>query len=72
MRLHYFEKCARIELPKLLNYVFIRSVNYCHKELHFTWNKVFKNGPSNICGRQPLKTLKGYGMLKQTAVFHKF
>ena len=30
------------------------------------WDKVFKNGPSKICGRQPLKKLKGYGLLKQT------
>ena len=30
------------------------------------WVKVFKNGPSKICGRQPLKNLKGYGLLKQT------
>ena len=22
------------------------------------WDKVFKNGPSEICGRQPLKNLK--------------
>ena len=29
------------------------------------WDKVFKNGPSKICGRQPLKNLK-YGRLKQT------
>ena len=28
-----------------------------------TWNKVFKNGISKICGRQPLKNLKGYGIL---------
>ena len=27
------------------------------------WDKVFKNGPSKICGRQPLKKLKGYGRL---------
>ena len=27
------------------------------------WDKVFKNGPSKICGRQPLKNLKGYGLL---------
>ena len=26
------------------------------------WNKVFKNGPSEICERQPLKNLKGYGL----------
>ena len=30
------------------------------------WDKVFKNGPSKICGRQPLKSLKEYGLLKQT------
>ena len=24
------------------------------------WNKAFKSGPSKICGRQPLKNLKGY------------
>ena len=29
-------------------------------------DKVFKNGPSKICGRQPLKKLKGCGLLKQT------
>ena len=29
------------------------------------WDKVFKSGPSKICGRQPLKNLKGYGLLKQ-------
>ena len=28
------------------------------------WDKVFKNGPSKICGRQILKTLK--------TAFHKF
>ena len=26
--------------------------------------KLFKNGPSEIFGRQPLKNLKGYGLLK--------
>ena len=30
------------------------------------WDKVFKNGPSKICERQPLKNLKEYGLLKQT------
>ena len=24
------------------------------------WGKVFKNGPSKICRRQPLKDLRGY------------
>ena len=31
-----------------------------------TWGKVFKNGPSKICGRQSLKNLKRYGLLKKT------
>ena len=32
------------------------------------WKKVFKNGPSKICGRQPLKDLKWYEVksFKQT------
>ena len=28
------------------------------------WNKVFKNGLNTFCGRQPLKNLKRYGLLK--------
>ena len=35
-------------------------------------DKVFKNGPSKICGRQPLKYLKGYGQLKQTTPLQIF
>ena len=31
--------------------------------LQFIWDKVFKNEPSKICGRQPFKNLKGYGLL---------
>ena len=32
---------------------------YCH-----IWPKLFENGPSKISGRQPLKNLKWYGLLK--------
>ena len=28
--------------------------------------RVFKNGPRKICGRQPLRNLKRYGVLRQT------
>ena len=35
------------------------------------WDKVFKSGPSKTCGRQPLKNLKGYGLLRQT-IFLQF
>ena len=27
------------------------------------WDKVFKNGPIKMCGRQPLKNVKRYGLL---------
>ena len=36
------------------------------------WGKVFKNGPSEICGRQPLKKLKLYGLFKQTISLQTF
>ena len=39
------------------------SINF---RLNQKWDKVFKIGPSKICGKQPLKDLKGYGLLKQT------
>ena len=48
-------------LPKLLKLQARKGSN--------KWNKVFKNGPSKICGRQPLKNLK-WNVLK--AVFHEF
>ena len=28
------------------------------------WDKVFKNGPGKIYGRQPFKNFKGYGLIK--------
>ena len=36
-----------------------RKVKDYHK-----WDKVFKNRPSKIYGRQPLKNLNRYGLLK--------
>ena len=36
------------------------------------WDKVLKYRPSKICGRQPLKNLKGYGLLKRTNHFKFF
>ena len=36
------------------------------------WNKAFKNGPSKICGRQPLKNLLVYGLFKQPYPFKFF
>ena len=36
------------------------------------WVKIFKNGPSKICGRQPLKNLKWYGLPKQNTLTPMF
>ena len=34
--------------------------------------KVFKNGPSKICGRQPFKNIRWHGLLKQTISLQTF
>ena len=49
-------------------------------EIHFfvsltltnIWVKVFKNGLSKICGRQPLKNLKCYDLPRQTYITSTF
>ena len=44
-----------------------------HKLLRNIWDKVFKNGPSKVCRRQPLKNLKGLQcLLLSKAVLNKF
>ena len=42
------------------------------ESITYNWDKVFKNGSSKISGRQPLKNLKGYGLLKQTISLQNF
>ena len=34
------------------------------RKVKVNWVKVFKNGPSRNCGRQPLKNFKRYGLLE--------
>ena len=51
----------------------LQSSEYCMKQdPTFIWGNVFKNGPSKICEIQPLKILKGYGLLKQTISLQTF
>ena len=38
----------------------------------YKWDKIFKSGPNKICGRQPLKHLKGYGLLSRPYPFNFF
>ena len=43
-------------------FFYTSSLRQCKKKLFdtssFIWSKLFKNGPRNICGRQPSKSLK--------------
>ena len=48
------------------NNMFFKPMNIFAEKLSsvLNWDKVFGNGPSKICGRQSLKNLNGYGLLK--------
>ena len=51
----------------------IKTLEQVRKILGTTkWGKVFKTGPSKICGRQPLRNLKWYGLLRQTISLQNF
>ena len=53
----------------------VSTLEKCHKNLSDTWNKVFKNGPSKICGRQTLKnfawSVLEYLFLDKVAFWHR-
>ena len=42
----------------------LMSTKACKLKIRYIFDKVFKNGLSKICRRQPLKNLKWYGLLK--------
>ena len=61
--------------------IFLDCSNYWRHETKYKLVQMRQNGPSKICGRQPLKNLKEYGLLKQAGqtplnflkvIFHKF
>ena len=54
-----------IQLILKLFFCFMSYFSLIMRHASFIWSNVFKNGPSKICGRQHLKTLKGYGLLKR-------
>ena len=39
------------------------TIQITNESMRLIWDKVFKNGSSKICGRQPLKNGKGYDPL---------
>ena len=61
----FCNKVAGLRLWVLLNNDFrMTSLGPCRT----SGDKAFKNRPSNICGRQPLKNVKWYGLSKQTTL----
>ena len=48
-----------LEIHSQSNFIFLLNLFPASRN---NWVKVFKNGPSKICGRQPLKNLKCYGL----------
>ena len=41
-------------------------------KVSLSWDKIFKNGPSKIFGRQPLQNMKVYGLLKARKKWNMF
>ena len=78
----YFERFKWMYKVKTFNLYWIIIIEKVSFEVHIflstitqkanaqmnKWERVFMNGPSKICGRQPLKKLKWYGLLKQTII----
>ena len=67
----YNENCPCVDLSyhsiqqKLQNWNHIKTIGQIVTSPNIVlniWVKVFKNGPSKICGRQPLKNLKEHGL----------
>ena len=67
-----FSKSRALRAPfltKMLNLFFSIAPGKCHKNI---WIKVFKNGPSKIFGRKPLKNLSDIVRLRRPYQFKFF
>ena len=67
--LQEFSPCFPMKLAKSLKSSFLQNTPVAASDaspFSIVWDKVFKNGPSKICGRQPSKNLKFFkGCLPQ-------
>ena len=59
-----YKICKTRKIFPILHLAACSNNNYVN--LRFILDKVFKSGLSKFCGRQPLKNLKGYRLLKYT------
>ena len=66
--------CSHHKIFKVCLAIFQRKrVNLCIKALiSRIWGKIFKSGPSKVCGRQRLNNMKWYGLLRQTILLEIF
>ena len=67
-------KCGKIRtriIPKTDTFRAVTNIAL-HSYVSDRWDKVFKNGPSKICGREPLKNVEGFDLLKQTIYLQSF
>ena len=67
-------KCGKIRTRITPNTDTFRAVTNIalHSYVSDRWDKVFKNRPNKICGREPLKNVGGCGLLKQTIYLQIF
>ena len=69
----FWEASSKVYIVNLWGFCGIWRNIFLHKRVFWLfsfskiiWGKVFKNGPSKICGRQRYEDLKWYGLLRQT------
>ena len=68
----------QIQFVLLKSFLNIQQINECEPQLNLwknqkhIWDKVFKNGQIKICRRQPLKDLRGEGLLHAYHTSSKF
>ena len=70
-----FLKNSKLDYQKILRLKIVLGWDqrFCqYKSNITTWDKLFKNGPSKVCLRQPLNDLKWYGLLGQTILLQIF
>ena len=65
-----------MELPQIVcQERYAKFVKTCFLKWHillYIWDEIFKNKPTKICGRQPLKSLKGYDWQRRPCPFKFF
>ena len=72
-----FPNCCKLLVPNTKKQNEVNGKKLARKHLstissNDPWGTIFKNGPSKICERQPLKNLKGYGLRQHIGPFLEY